>query len=307
MKKIILIFTAIVLCTLNVSAQQDPMVSQYMFNGLYLNPAYAGSHDYWSSTLSYRNQWVGLEGAPETAIAAVDGRIADKNMGLGLILLHDKIGVTRQNTAIINYSYQIKTGAKSKLALGINAGVSQFSAKLTDLTVWDQDNVFQNDLTSQLLPRFGVGVYHYGKNHYVGLSIPTLFAYQKDMNFNFDLSRSSFLRRHYLLTAGYVFETSKDIKIKPSILLKYVQNAPLQADLNLSAVYKDMYWIGVSYRTYDALAIILEYQTNSYFRIGYAYDVTLSKLRNYSSGSHEIMIGIDFGKDLVKVKTPRYF
>jgi type IX secretion system PorP/SprF family membrane protein len=307
MKKIILIFTAIALCLSNASAQQDPMVSQYMFNGLYLNPAYAGSHDYWSSTLSYRNQWVGLEGAPETAIAAVDGRIADKNMGLGLILLHDKIGVTRQNTAIINYSYQIKTGAKSKLALGINAGVSQFSAKLTDLTVWDQDNVFQNDLTSQLLPRFGVGVYHYGKNHYVGLSIPTLFAYQKDMNFNFDLSRSSFLRRHYLLTAGYVFETSKDIKIKPSILLKYVQNAPLQADLNLSAVYKDMYWIGVSYRTYDALAIILEYQTNSYFRIGYAYDVTLSKLRNYSSGSHEIMIGIDFGKDLVKVKTPRYF
>ncbi|MEY3238212.1 MAG: hypothetical protein RI883_2313 [Bacteroidota bacterium] len=307
MKKLILIFTAIVFCTLTASAQQDPMVSQYMFNGLYLNPAYAGSHEYWTSTLSYRNQWVGFEGAPETAIAAVDGRIADKNMGLGLILLHDKIGVTRQNTAIINYSYQIKTGEKSKLALGINAGVSQFSAKLTDLTVWDQDNVFKNDLTSQLLPRFGVGVYHFGKKHYVGLSIPTLFAYQKDMNFNFDLSRSSFLRRHYLLTAGYVFETSKEIKLKPSVLLKYVNNAPLEADFNLSTIYKDMYSIGVSYRTNDAVAIILEYQTNSFFRIGYSYDITVSKLRNYSSGSHEIMIGIDFGKDLVKIKTPRYF
>jgi type IX secretion system PorP/SprF family membrane protein len=306
MKKLILIFTAIVFCTLTASAQQDPMVSQYMFNGLYLNPAYAGSHEYWTSTLSYRNQWVGFEGAPETAIAAVDGRIADKNMGLGLILLHDKIGVTRQ-TAIINYSYQIKTGEKFKLALGINAGVSQFSAKLTDLTVWDQDNVFKNDLTSQLLPRFGVGVYHFGKKHYVGLSIPTLFAYQKDMNFNFDLSRSSFLRRHYLLTAGYVFETSKEIKLKPSVLLKYVNNAPLEADFNLSTIYKDMYSIGVSYRTNDAVAIILEYQTNSFFRIGYSYDITVSKLRNYSSGSHEIMIGIDFGKDLVKIKTPRYF
>jgi type IX secretion system PorP/SprF family membrane protein len=307
MKKIILIITTIVLGTLNSSAQQDPMVSQYMFNGLYLNPAYAGSHDYWSSTLSYRNQWVGLEGAPETAIAAVDGRIADKNMGLGLILLHDKIGVTRQNTAILNYSYQIKTGSKSKLALGISAGVSQFSAKLTDLTVWDQDNVFQNDLTSQLLPRIGVGLYHFGKKHYVGFSVPTLFAYQKDMNFNFDLSRSSFLRRHYLLTAGYVFDTSKEIKIKPSVLLKYVQNAPLEADFNLSTVYKDIYWIGVSYRTNDAVALILEYQTNSFFRIGYSYDITVSKLRNYSSGSHEIMIGIDFGKDLAKIKTPRYF
>lgn len=307
MKKLIIILTAIFLFSNEMFAQQDPMVSQYMFNGLYLNPAYAGSHKYWSSTLSFRSQWVGFDGAPETFIAAVDGPLANKNMGLGMILLHDQIGVTRQNTAIANYAYQIKTSEKTKFALGINAGISQFSAKLTDLTVWDQDQVFQNDLSSKILPRFGVGAYYFGEKYYLGFSIPTLFAYQKDMNFNFDLSRSSFLRRHYLLTAGYVFETSKDIKIKPSILLKYVKNAPLEADFNLSTVYKDMIWFGVSYRTGDAIAFIVEYQTNSYFRVGYAYDVTLSKLRNYSAGSHEIMIGIDFGKELVKVKTPRYF
>lgn len=308
MKKVIILIAAFGLFTVKSNAQQDPMVSQYMFNGLYLNPAYAGSHDYWSSTLSYRNQWVGFEGAPETAIAAVDGKIPEKNMGLGLVLMHDRIGVTKQNTAVFNYSYQIRTGSNSKLALGVNAGISQFSAKLTDLTVWDTDDqVFQNDLTSKILPRFGVGAYYFGKKHYVGFSIPTLFAYQKGMDFNFDLSRATFLRRHYLLTAGYVFETSKDIKIKPSVLLKYVNNAPLEADFNLATVYKDTYWIGASFRTGDAVSIILEYQTNSYFRIGYAYDITFSKLRNYSAGSHEIMIGIDFGKDLVKVKTPRYF
>ncbi|MCF8416531.1 MAG: type IX secretion system membrane protein PorP/SprF [Crocinitomicaceae bacterium] len=307
MKKLIIIIATVGFFTPQLKAQQDPMLSQYMFNGLYINPAYAGSHKYWSSTLSYRNQWVGLEGAPSTAIAAVDGPIPGKNMGLGLILMHDQIGVTKQNTAILNYSYQIRTGEKSKLALGINAGVSQFSAKLTSLTVWDQDQVFQNDLTSKMLPRFGVGAYHYSKRHYVGFSIPTLFAYQKGMDFNFDLSRATFLRRHYLLTAGYVFDTSKDIKIKPSVLLKYVQNAPLEADFNLSTVYKDMFWVGASYRTGDAVAIILEYQANSFFRIGYAYDITFSKLRNYSGGSHEIMIGMDFGKDLIKVKTPRYF
>jgi type IX secretion system PorP/SprF family membrane protein len=288
-------------------AQQDPMVSQYMFNGLYLNPAYAGSHDYWTSTISYRNQWVGFDGAPQTMIGAVDGPIKDKNMGLGMTLLHDQIGVTKQNTAIVNYSYQIKTSATTKFAMGINAGISQFSAKLTDLTVWDEDKVFQNDLTSKVLPRFGVGMYYYGKKHYMGLSIPTLFAYQKDMNFNFDLTKASFLRRHYLFTAGYVFETSKDIKIKPSVLLKYVQNAPVQADFNLATVYKDKIWAGISYRTNDAFAIILEYQSNEHFRVGYAYDMTTSKLRNYSNGSHEIMIGWDFGKDLVKVKSPRYF
>lgn len=307
MKKIILFTATIVLFSIKMSAQQDPLVSQYMFNGLYLNPAYAGSHEYWTSTLTYRNQWVGFDGAPATAIAAVDGPLPTKNMGLGMVLLHDQIGVTRQNTAILNYAYQIKTSETTKIALGVNAGISQFSAKLTDLTVWDEDKVFQNDLSSKILPRFGVGIYYYGKNHYVGFSIPTLFAYQKGMDFNFDLTKSSFLRRHYLLTGGYVFEASRDFKIKPSILLKYVQNAPLEADINLSTVYKDKIWFGASFRTYDAVALILEYQSNSYFRIGYAYDITVSKMRNYSQGSHEIMIGIDFGRSLVKVKTPRYF
>lgn len=307
MKKLLILSAICIFSAANANAQQDPMVSQYMFNGLYLNPAYAGSHDYWSSTLTFRNQWVGLDGAPETAIAAVDGPIAAKNMGLGLILLHDKIGVTRQNTAILNYAYQLKLDENAKLALGINAGFSQFSAKLTDLTVWDQDQVFENDITSKVLPRLGVGAYYFGKRHYVGFSIPTLFAYQKDLDFNFDLSRASFLRRHYLLTAGYVFDVAKDLKLKPSVLFKYVENAPLEADINLSAVYQDKFWLGASFRTYDAVAVILEYQTNSFFRVGYAYDITVSKLRKYSNGSHEIMIGIDFGKELVKVKSPRYF
>ncbi len=307
MKKLLKLFAICMFSAASVHAQQDPMVSQYMFNGLYLNPAYAGSHDYWSSTLTFRNQWVGLEGAPETAIAAVDGPISAKNMGLGLILLHDKIGVTRQNTAILNYAYQLKLNKNSKLAFGINAGFSQFNARLTDLTVWDQDQVFDSDITSKVIPRLGVGAYYFGKKHYVGISIPTLFAYQKDLNFNFDLSRASFLRRHYLLTAGYVFDVAKNLKLKPSVLFKYVENTPLEVDFNLSAVYQNKFWLGTSFRTYDAVAVILEYQTNSFFRVGYSYDITVSKLRKYSNGSHEIMIGIDFGKELVKVKSPRYF
>ncbi len=307
MKKLLKLFTICIFSATSAHAQQDPMVSQYMFNGLYLNPAYAGSHDYWSSTLTFRNQWVGLEGAPETAIAAVDGPISVKNMGLGLILLHDKIGVTRQNTAILNYAYQLKLNKNSKLAFGINAGFSQFNARLTDLTVWDQDQVFDSDITSKVIPRLGVGAYYFGKKHYVGFSIPTLFAYQKELDFNFDLSRASFLRRHYLLTAGYVFDVAKNLKLKPSVLFKYVENTPLEVDFNLSAVYQNKFWLGTSFRTYDAVAVILEYQTNSFFRVGYSYDITVSKLRKYSNGSHEIMIGIDFGKELVKVKSPRYF
>jgi type IX secretion system PorP/SprF family membrane protein len=288
-------------------AQQDPMLSQYMFNGLYLNPAYAGSHDYWSSTFSYRNQWVRFDGAPETMIAAFDGPIPEKNMGLGLILAHDKIGVSRQSSVLANYSYQLKMNEKDKLAFGINAGFSQYAADLTKLTVWDQDQVFQKDLTGKLIPRAGLGIYYFSKRYYAGFSVPTLLSYQKDYDFSINLTKSGFLRRHYLLTGGYVFDLRYNFKLKPSVLLKYVENTPLQADFNLSIVYKDMFWVGSSIRTGDACVFLLEYQATNRFRIGYAYDLSVSKIRNYSNGSHEIMLGLDFGRNLVKVKTPRYF
>ncbi len=290
------------------TAQQDPMLSQYMFNGLFLNPAYAGSHKYWSSTITYRKQWVGMSGAPETAIAAVDGPIGAKNMGLGISFMYDKIGVSTHNKITANYAYQIRTSVNSKLALGVSASLSQFNGRLEDLVVWDQgDQVFSQNVNGKYIPSFGVGAYYFAERYYVGLSIPTLFAYQNDYNFNFDLSKASFLRRHYLLTGGYVFTCSPTVKIKPSVLLKYVAHAPLEADFNFSVYYKNMISAGVSYRTNDAVVFMVEYQANSFFRIGYAYDLTTTALSRYTSGTHEIMFGIDFGKDLVKVKTPRYF
>lgn len=307
MNKIIIVAAVALLCSINAKAQQDPLLTQYMFNGLFLNPAYAGTRPYISSTLTYRNQWVGLEGSPETAIAAIDGSLPNEKMGLGAILYHDRIGVTKQNTLILNYAYSIKTSETAKLSFGINAGFSQYSAKLTDLTVWDDDVVFESNLSSKILPKFGAGAYYYAERYYVGFSVPTLFAYQDDMDFNFNLTQSSFLRRHYLLTAGYVFDINENFKLKPSFLGKYVHHAPFELDFNLSVLYKDTYWFGVSYRSNDALALIVEYQTNLNFRLGYSYDITLTELNNHSHGSHEIMLGIDFGKDLAKVKTPRFF
>lgn len=307
MKTIILMLLGI-LTGFQAIAQQDPMLSQYMFNGLFLNPAYAGSRKYWSSTLTYRKQWVGMSGSPETSIIAVDGPIAAKNMGLGISFMYDHIGVSTHNKITANYSYQIRTSPNSKLALGVNASLSQFNGRLQDLVIWDQgDQVFSQNVNGMYIPSFGVGAYHFGERHYIGISIPTLFAYQNQYNFNFDLSKASFLRRHYLLTGGYVFTLSPTVKLKPSVLLKYVAHAPLEADINLSVYYKNMISAGVSYRTNDALVFLVEYQANNYFRIGYAYDITTTAVRNYSSGSHEIMIGFDFGKDLIKVKTPRYF
>lgn len=309
MMKNIFRISIFLLFAFNVNGQQDPMLTQYMFNGLYINPAYAGTHDYWSTTLSYRTQWVGanFEGAPQTGILAIDGPIPAKNMGLGFIATHDQIGVTKTNSVMANYAYQLKLSSKSKLSFGINAGISQFTANLNDVLIWDEnDPVYSNTLT-KVLPRIGLGLYYYSDRHYVGLSVPTVISYEDGNAFSMDLSKSSFLRRHYLLTGGLVIDAGKMVKLKPSVLLKYVHNAPLEGDINFSAVFKDQFWVGATYRTGDAVALLLEYQSNKFFRIGYSYDITVSGLRGYQNGSHEIMIGVDFGKDLVKQKTPRYF
>jgi type IX secretion system PorP/SprF family membrane protein len=201
----------------------------------------------------------------------------------------------------------LKLDQRHKLAFGVNAGVAQYNSRLTEVLIWDEDDqVYASNLT-EYLPRMGFGAYFFSDRYFAGFSIPTLLAYEEGKEFSMDLSKASFLRRHYLFTGGVVLPVSENVKFKPSALVKYVAGAPVEGDINFSAIFKDAFWIGASYRTNDAVGLILEYQSNSYFRIGYAYDITVSGLRGYQNGSHEIMLGVDFGRDLVKVKTPRYF
>ena len=306
MKKIITILLLLFQLKL-VVAQQDPMISQYMFNGLFINPAYSGSHKYFTSSLLHRNQWLDFPGAPKTLLFAVDGLVPSKseNMGVGLIVVNDCIGSTEQTDIYGNYAYQLKL-KKGKLALGIKAGVSNHVFK-NNATVWDENDVNFSTTRSNWLPKFGFGVYYFCDNWYAGLSVPTLLAYDVNKSFSVDVNEATFLNRHYYAYGGYVIKLNDQLKLKPSGLIKYVPSAPVEADINLHLLYKDQFWIGTGYRTNDAVVFMLEYQTNVRFRVGYAYDLTLTKIRNYSNGSHEIMIGYDFGKDLIKVKTPRYF
>lgn len=306
MKKLIIIIV-IFAGFLNVNAQQEVMTSQYMFNGLFLNPAYAGSHTYFSSTLICRAQWVNFDGAPKTAILAVDGPLLNQRMGVGLQLSLDKIGVTNQTDVYANYSYFIKIG-NGKLGLGIKGGFSYYTAKVSDLTVWDAgDDVFAGTTRSEALPKFGFGAYYFTPKWYAGLSVPTLLAYDPDRDFNLDMEHSSALSRHYFLTAGYVFTASESIKLIPSVLVKYQPAAPVQVDLNFNVMYRDMFSLGIAYRTNDAFSVIAQFQINKRYRVGYAYDIVTSKIGNYTSGTHEIMLGFDFGKDIIKTKTPRFF
>lgn len=305
MKKVIIIF--VVMLSITAKAQQDQMISQYMFNGLFLNPAYAGSHKYYTSSLLHRSQWVDFPGAPKTYLLAVDGLLPTKseNMGVGLMVGYDKIGATEQTDIYANYAYQLKLGS-GKLAFGLKAGASNYVFN-NKVLVWDEGDVNFATRRSAWLPKFGFGAYYFADRWYAGASIPTLLAYDANHNFSVDVNSASFLNRHYYLNGGYVFTLNEKFKLKPSTLIKYLPSAPLQADLNLNLLYNDQFWIGASYRSMSAVVFMVEYQTNTRFRVGYAYDLTTTKIRNYSAGTHEIMIGYDFGKDLIKIKTPRYF
>jgi type IX secretion system PorP/SprF family membrane protein len=228
-------------------------------------------------------------------------------MGLGLIISNDQIGVVKQTDFIANYSYSIKLG-KGKLAFGIKAGASQFRANLTDLIYWDvEDPVYSGNITSEIIPRFGAGAYYHQENWYAGVSVPTLLAYEKEYKFSMNINEASNLRKHLLITGGYVFKLNDNWKIKPSTLIKYISAAPIQIDINANILYKDMIWLGGSFRSGDSFVAMLEYQANERFRIGYAHDFTTTRIRNFSSGTHEIMVGYDFGKDFTKVRTPRFF
>jgi type IX secretion system PorP/SprF family membrane protein len=291
--------------------QQEIMLSQYMFNQLFLNPAYSGTHDYWESSILYRNQWVGWDGAPTSQLIAIDGPILPKLLGIGGTIIHDKIGVSENFSANINLSYQLKLDYKGnhRLSFGLKTGIYTQKAVLKDLIYWDSNDPIYtgNEIVSQNTLLFGAGIYYYTNKYYIGLSIPLLYAKDLKDNPTADNGRSSYLRKYFYLNGGIVIPLSDNIDFKPSFLLKYQKAAPLQADLNLHFLFNDILWLGVSYRTMDAVAIMLEVNVMRWMRIGYAYDITLSKLSNYSSGSHEIMIGIDFGKTIVKTSSPRYF
>ena len=284
------------------------MVSQYMFNGLFLNPAYAGSHGYVSSSLLHRAQWMQVEGAPRTSMLAMDAPLMNGSMGLGFSLVHDQIGVSRDLDLSAHYAYHLRISDDSKLALGLRAGLSIYSANLNELTYWDaNDQVFQNNISNQLVGKFGFGLYWYNATSYVGLSVPTIYA--ADGNITMDVAGplDHYYTQHYYLHAGKVFPLSEVFDIKPSIMVKYQPQAPLQGDVNCNLLYKERVWFGVGYRTGDAMVGMVEYQINPQLRIGYAYDMTTSRLRNYTSGSHEVMLGLDLGRELVRIKTPRYF
>jgi len=303
-----ILLLGIVLHSVSVVAQQQVSASQYMFNGLFLNPGSAGSHSYATSSLLHRSQWAQVEGAPTTSMVAFDAPLMKQKVGAGFTIVHDRIGITKDLDISGNFAYHMRIGSRSKLAFGLRAGVSIYSAQLSDLRYWDtNDQVLDRNFTNVPVAKFGFGLYWYSTDAYLGLSAPTLFAADKGINSVNDSIQHRYYSSHYYLQAGKVYPLSESLDIKPNVLVKFAPNAAVQADLNCNLLFRERLWFGVGYRTGAAFIGMVEYVISQQLRIGYAYDMAASRLRRYTTGSHEIMIGFDLGREPITMKSPRYF
>lgn len=290
-----------------MQAQQELMVSQYMFNGLLLNPAYAGTHDYASASLLHRSQWVQFDEAPQTQVFGIDGPIFNNKMGLGLQITNDQLGVEKQLEVGLNISKHLDLGV-GILSFGLEGNLGFYSAALSDLVVWDEnDIIYENNIVNELVTKFGFGTYFHTENAYVGISVPMIYSLD-DKVIPEGSSLDKFFAQHYYLNAGLVLKPNYNLAIKPSILVKYEAEAPVEVDLNCNFLLFKRFWLGAGYRTKDAVIAMVEYNITPKLRAGYAYDFTTTAIKNYSAGSHEIMIGFDFGVDSeIKKRSPRYF
>ncbi len=303
------------LFSLCANAQQEPMNSQYMFNMLSINPAYAGSRKVMSTSCMYRQQWLGLNGAPRTIYASMDMPIKKEKLGVGMTVTNDKIGIMSQLNANLIGSYRIQVSTRATLAFGLQAGINQFNADYASIDFSKTsssllpDQAFSSSV-NKIAPNFGTGVYYNSDKFYVGISAPKLIQNNFGAAYSSTKDKSSFRNtqsRHYFFIMGYVFKINELYTFKPSILVKEVPGAPLEIDFNSNFWIQDIVGIGLSYRSKDALVGILEFQVNPQFRFGYSYDYPLTTLIKATSGSHEILVRYEFGYGKSNIKSLRYF
>lgn len=286
-------------------AQQDPLYSQYMFNTLAFNPAYAGSGDVFTVMALSRHQWVGFEGAPTTQTLLAHSPLRSQNLALGLSVLNDKLGPTRQTGVFADFAYRIRTGENSRLAFGLKGGFNTFKADLAGLTTVDPDQA-NVDIQGKMLPNFGFGLFWHTPRAYAGISAPKLLENETVASSNGMLTTGGEVR-HYFVMGGYVIDLGRDLKFKPSFMARLVAGAPLSLDVNANFLLRERIWFGAMYRLGNAFGLLGQYQVNDQLRIGYAFDLTTTKLGAYNAGTHEIMVSYDLRFIKGRTISPRYF
>ena len=294
----VLMFTAIV-----SFAQQDAQFTQYMYNTININPAYAGSRGALSIFALHRTQWVGLDGAPVTNAVSVNTPLNGSNLGLGVSVINDKIGPTTENTISADLSYTVPTSEIFKLSFGIKATANFFNLDVNRLNPVDDDPSL-HDFNNKFTPNIGAGVYLHSDKAYIGFSVPNFIESKR-----YDDNEVAIFKEkiNYYLIAGYVFDLNNSIKFKPALLSNIVEGAPLQLDVSGNFMFNDKFVVGIAYRWSAAVSAMVGFQVSNGMYIGYGYDYETTNLNNYNSGSHEIFLRYEIFKNNGKIITPRFF
>src|SRR3970040_1944367 len=298
------IFSFVLIFTTIVSfAQQDAQFTQYMYNTININPAYAGSRGALSIFALHRTQWVGLDGAPVTNAVSVNTPLNSNHLGLGVSIINDKIGPIHENTISADLSYTVPTSETVKLSFGIKATANLFDLDVSRLNPVDDDPSL-HDYHNKFSPNIGAGVYLHSDKAYVGLSVPNFM----ESNRYDDNEVAIFKERpNFYLIAGYIFDLSNSIKFKPAMLTKMVKGAPLQVDVSGNLMFEEKLVVGLAYRWSAAVSAMVGFQVSQAFYLGYGYVHETTNLDNYNSGSHEIFLRYELFKKNKKMTTQRFF
>lgn len=284
-------------------AQNEPMYSQYMFNTLPLNPAYAGSQENLSITAVYRKQWLDMEGAPSTQTLSAHSPVKNKKIALGFTALHDKIGVTGKTGIYGVYAYRIHFKNKSKLSLGLQAGLIHMVQRFSQIqTKQPNDPKMSADKVIYTAPNIGAGAYWYSDKYYLGASAPDLLELQLNKE-----SNNAIRNPHYFIHGGYVFKISYQVKYMPGFLIKGVKGGKLQGDISNVFIFNDVLWLGVSYRSATSLNFLVQGQLTNQLSLGYSYDAPISRFSSLAGASHEIKLSYRFVFFKDNAFMPRYF
>ena len=285
-------------------AQQDAQFTQYMYNTININPAYAGSRGVMSIFGLHRTQWVGLDGAPTTNAFSINTPLNNSNLGLGVSLVNDKIGPTSDNTLSADLSYTIPMNNDYKLSFGVKASGNIFNLDTAKLTPADAGDPNLQNFDNEFSPNFGAGVYLHSDKLYLGLSVPNFL---QDSKYN-DNDVAVFQERmNFYFIGGYVFDLSPSIKFKPAFLTKLVTGVPLQVDASANFLFFDKLMLGGAYRWDAAVSALAGFQITDGLFIGYSYDMETTQLRRYNSGSHEVFLRFELFNRVSKMVSPRFF
>lgn len=285
-------------------AQQDAQYTQYMYNTININPAYAGSRGVMSIFGLHRTQWVGLDGAPTTNAFSINTPINNSNLGVGVSFVNDKIGPTSDNTISADLSYTIQTSEEFKLSFGIKASGNLFNLDVNRLNPADANDPNLQNFNNEFSPNFGAGIYLHSDKMYFGLSVPNFL---QDSKYNDNEVAVFQERMNFYAIGGYVFDISPSVKFKPAFLTKVVTGSPLQVDASANFLFFDKLMLGAAYRWDAAMSALAGFQVTDGLFIGYSYDRETTQLRNYNSGSHEVFLRFELFNKVSKLVSPRFF